>query len=82
MRIILPHQTLLANTICCLLVWAVFNGSSARSCQLQQVGDWFDNTPWAAVPVSYLVALPGLFLLMLFIAVCLKDRLDRKKPVT
>jgi hypothetical protein len=63
-------------------MWAVFNGSSARSCQLQQVGDWFDNTPWAAVPVSYLVALPGLFLLIVFIAVCLKDRLDRKKPVT
>ncbi|MFA7340150.1 MAG: hypothetical protein WC028_25445 [Candidatus Obscuribacterales bacterium] len=79
MRINLPHQTLLANAICWLLVWAFFDGSSARTCQLQQAGDWFDSTPWATLPLTYVVAMPGVFLLLLYFALCLKVWLQRKE---
>jgi hypothetical protein len=73
----IPHQTLLGNAIFWLLVWVWFNGTSARTCQLKHVGHAFDATPLADFPVSILVAVPGVFLVLLYIGLYLKARASR-----
>ncbi|MBS1999415.1 MAG: hypothetical protein JSS86_23975, partial [Cyanobacteria bacterium SZAS LIN-2] len=74
-----PYPELLANALFWLLLWLWFNGSSARTCQLRHVGGWFGGTSLESFPVTYLVAAPGVFMILLYAGLCLKAFLKSRQ---
>ncbi|MBX9949555.1 MAG: hypothetical protein K2Y39_10330 [Candidatus Obscuribacterales bacterium] len=68
----LRFQTLLARTIFLFLMWALFMGTSARTCELQHVGTIFDKTFVAHIPLSFVFAIPWISAVILYLYLILR----------